>query len=790
VHGLRGWRVVDFSTRIAGPYASKLLRDAGAEVVKVEPPGGDPLRRWSVGGGRPADRDGALFCFLTGGKRSVVGRPGDAEVDTLVAGADLVIESFDDDALDAAALAARQPGLVVLSISPFGRTGPWRDRPWSEFTLQAQSGSLGTRGLPGGEPFQAGGRIAEWLAGPYAAVAAAAATARARRTGAGEHVDFSLYELMTVAGTNYMDLTFRLLGIGSPRGNAWSIETPSIEPTADGYVGFCTNSRQQVSDFMLLIERPDLRDDEELAQIHGRVARLAEWNAIVHAWTRRHTTAEIIERASLLRIPVAPVNDGDRVRHHEQLVARGVFQKHPDGGFLCPRPPWRLNDVDPPPPERAPRLGEDGDRIQWPNRERPARAGAPDLPLAGLRILDLTAWWAGPSATHMLAALGAEVVHVESPTRIDGMRGTGGMLRHRYPDWWEASAFFQAANTNKLGLALDLASEGGAELGRRLVARCDAVVENFTPRVLEGFGLGWETLHALNPRAILLRMPAFGLSGPWRDHTGFAQTMEQMTGLAWITGHPDDQPRIQRGPCDPLAGMHAAFAFLVALAEREATGLGQHVECTMVEGALNAASEQLIEFTAYGHRMQRLGNRAPHAAPQGLYPCGGHEASRPRWLALSVETDEQWTALARQIDHRAWEGDPRLATLDGRRAHHDEIDAVLRPWAAARELDPLVEQLLSAGVPAAPVADPRLVSHCPQLRARGFLEAIEHPVTGVHPVPSVPFRFASVARWLRRPAPTLGQDGRAILGGWLGLDDRELDELESSGVIGTRPKGL
>ena len=214
--------------------------------------------------------------------------------------------------------------------------------------------------------------------------------------------------------------------------------------------------------------------------------------------------------------------------------------------------------------------------------------------------------------------------------------------------------------------------------------------------MLEQFGLGWKRIQALNPRAILVRMPAFGLTGPWRDHTGFAQTMEQLTGLAWLTGHRDDQPCIQRGPCDPLAGMHAAFAVLLALARREATGEGCHVEMAMVEAALNAAAEALVEHSAHGARLGRDGNRSPGAAPQGLYPCRGSE----QWLALSIATDEQWQALVRALGAPAWATDPALAGAAGRRAAHDAIDARLRAWAAARDLAATVEALVAAGIPA------------------------------------------------------------------------------------------
>jgi crotonobetainyl-CoA:carnitine CoA-transferase CaiB-like acyl-CoA transferase len=788
-HGLRGLRVVDLTTGIAGGYCTRLLADAGADVVKVEPAEGDPLRRWSASGADLRGADGALFRFLHQGKRSVVGRPEDAAVAQLVAGADLVVEAFEEPPAALSEWRSRHAGLVLLSITPYGRGGPWSGRPASEFTLQADCGSIGTRGLPGREPFQCGGRTPLWVAGTYAAVGGLAAALRARRTGHGEHVDFSILEVMTVAGTNYMELIHRLLGEPPIAGMPQTVETPSIEPTADGYVGFCTNSRQQFSDFLLLIERPDLREDEGLAFVAGRMARLEEWSEIVHAWTRQHTTAEIVERAALLRIPVAPVNDAEAVLEHEHLRARGALWKDASGSFLHPRPPYRIDDADPPRPGPAPALGEHQGRIEVREPARPEAAGVAALPLEGIRVIDMTAWWAGPSATHMLAALGADVIHVESTKRPDGMRMVGGMLAGRFPDWWEASHFYLAANTNKRGLTLDLSQPRGRELMEALVARSDGLVDNFSPRVLEQFGLGWETVQRCNPRAILLRMPAFGLSGPWRDHTGFAQTMEQMTGLAWLTGHPDDQPRIQRGPCDPLAGMHAAFAFLVALEEREATGRGVHVECTMVEGALNAAAEALIEWSAYGARLVREGNRSPAAAPQGLYPARGHGRDTPRWLALSVETDAQWRALVGLLADPDWAQDPALASHAGRRARHDRIDAALRPWIAEQELEGLVERLVRAGIPAAVLRDPRRASAHPQMRARDFFETLEHPVVGPQPVPGLPLRFAGVQRWVRRPAPTLGQHNREILCDLLGVSAAELETLEAQGVVGTRLAG-
>jgi crotonobetainyl-CoA:carnitine CoA-transferase CaiB-like acyl-CoA transferase len=407
------------------------------------------------------------------------------------------------------------------------------------------------------------------------------------------------------------------------------------------------------------------------------------------------------------------------------------------------------------------------------------------LPLAGARVVDLTAWWAGPAGTGVLASLGADVIHVESTTRIDGMRTTGAALGLDGP-WWERGAHFLVSNANKRGLTLPLDTPRGMALLHDLIRTSDAVIENFTPRVLDNFGLTWDVIQDLNPRCSLLRMPAFGLSGPWRDSPGFAQTMEQLCGLAWITGERWDQPRIQQGLCDPNAGAHTAFACIVAFAERESTGRGSHVELAMVESALNAGAELVIEATAYGNHLARDGNRSPGAAPQGLYPCRGVE----QWLVVSIETDEQWTALVDALDAPAWATDRALATRAGRRAAHDAIDEHLLVWAASRDLADTVDLLVARGVPAGCARDPRLVSENPQIAHRALLEDMAHPVVGTVPVPVLPFRFDDIARWLRRPSPTLGEHNHEILVGDLGLTEAEYQSLLADGVIGTRPRGL
>ena len=322
------------------------------------------------------------------------------------------------------------------------------------------------------------------------------------------------------------------------------------------------------------------------------------------------------------------------------------------------------------------------------------------------------------------------------------MRMTGGQFQH-LDDWWEYSQLFQGANTNKRGLTLDLATDEGRDLFVRLAATADVVVENYTPRVFENFGFDRETLAADNPSLIFARMPAFGLNGPWRDRPGFAQTMEQVTGLAWVTGHRDDQPRIQRGPCDPNAGMHAVFAILGALIERDRSGEGAFLELTMVEAALNVAAEQVIEWTAHGHLMERGGNRSPYAAPQGIYRTSAEET----WVGLAVETDEQWAALCDVIDR----ADLTHLDVAARRARHDEIDDVIAAWAATRSDEAATDELITAGVPAGILRNPQRGDLHPQLAHRGYFEQVDHPVTGSHPIAGMPWRSEAVDRWIRIP---------------------------------------
>jgi len=377
---------------------------------------------------------------------------------------------------------------------------------------------------------------------------------------------------------------------------------------------------------------------------------------------------------------------------------------------------------------------------------------------------------------------------VESARRPDGTRLIAG-IPITEDQWWEKSPIFAALNTNKKGLTLDLQSPRGRELLRRLIATCDVVVENFTPRVLDQIGLDFAAVQAIRPDVVMLRMPGFGLDGPWRDNPAFAYAIEAASGLSWLTGYPDRPPYEPYSLGDPNAGVHALNGLLLALEHRRRTGQGVLVEAAMVDAALSISAEQVIEYSAYGALLNRAGNRGPTAAPQNLYRAADiDEFGRPdTWIAVAVATDDQWRCLCDGLGSPSWAIDSRLSTVAGRRAHEDLIDEQLAAYCRDRTADDIVDTLWEAGVPVAKVMQPHRQTELEQLTFRDFFEELDHPVNGRARFSTVPMRVSGGAVPLHMdPAPLLGQHNHELLTG-LGLTEAEIASLEADGIIGRTP---
>ena len=797
---LGGYLVVDLSSGIAGAYCTRLLADGGATVVKVEPPEGDALRRWTASGERPpAGRDAPLFSYLAGGKQSVVfgpdGEQAAADLDELLDHAHAVVWSPGPAARVAGdrtpqSLSSAHPHLAVAAITPFGLDGPWRDRPATEFTLQAWSGGivgLG-RGAPDRAPVHVGGQVGEWLSGAYTAIGIQAALAGARATGAGQLIDLSMLEVAVLCLTYYPVTFFETLR--RPWRTGRSLFQPGVAAAKDGLVALGCGTAQQWFDLCAMVGHPEWIDTAAPV----RIGELTQQRAPeLRTWIADRTVADIRDLATAFRIPNAPVSSGATVTELEHMRERGVFRRNPTEEFLQPAGPYRLTPDVLLPARPAPRAGEHNGT--WRDTAAAARphpcgsAAGKKLPYAGLRVLDLTAFWAGPSATHILAMLCAEVIHVESTGRPDGARMIAGIAVTE-DQWWEKCPIFRALNTNKKSVTVDFQTERGLELLKKLIAVSDVIVENYTPRVLDQIGLDYDRVRALRPDIVMVRMPGFGLTGPMRENPAFAYVIEDAAGLTWLTGYPDDNPVEPYSVGDPNAGLHALNGLLLALEHRRRTGEGVLVEAAMVEAAISITAAQPIEFSAFGALLQRDGNRGPLAAPQNLYRSADTDefGRLDAWVAVAVATDEQWAALDGALGHPAWAADQELSTAAGRHARHDVIDEHLAAWCAQRSRDEIVESLWDAGVPVAKVLQPHRQAELAPLQARGFFEVTEHPVGPPARQSTIPMRLSDgPARFHRSPAPLLGEHNHEVLSE-LGVDAAEIADLEAAGIIGRAPR--
>jgi crotonobetainyl-CoA:carnitine CoA-transferase CaiB-like acyl-CoA transferase len=402
--------------------------------------------------------------------------------------------------------------------------------------------------------------------------------------------------------------------------------------------------------------------------------------------------------------------------------------------------------------------------------------------LDGIRVADLTMGFAGPLATKILAGMGAEVIKVESCRRPDWWRGRAAVTS---PDdvGFEQSPRFNTTNLYKYGITLDLTDARGVALFRRLVEISDVVIENYSARVMANFGLEYDVLRSWRPDIIMVSMPGFGATGPWRDYVAFGQTVESIAGLTHFNGYPGDGPRLLSNGADPFVGVNAAVAVLIALLHRRRTGEGQRVELAQIEAITPFIGPDLLAYQMDGAERARVGNGNERMAPHGCYPARGDDA----WVVIAVESDDEWTAFCRATGNEAWTSDPRFATTAGRIRHREALDCLIAGWTSARERYEIMRLLQEAGIAAGPVLSGEDLRWEPQLRVAGFYQALDRRYVGVHEYPLVPIRLSRTPRKAPTPAPCLGEHNRRVLGDFLGLSQDDIGALEQQGVIGNRP---
>ena len=415
-------------------------------------------------------------------------------------------------------------------------------------------------------------------------------------------------------------------------------------------------------------------------------------------------------------------------------------------------------------------------------------------PLKNYRVLDLSRIWAGPYCTKLMADLGAEVIKMESLRVYDSHRGPVSPSRGiaAYPDGepgdepWNRNGWFNCLHFSKYGITLELTSDEGRRVFERLVSISDVVIENFRQGSLERLGYDYPALRTHRPDLIYVSMPAFGNTGPWKNYLGYGIGQEQLSGMAHLTGYPDDGPMksgINHG--DPITGSHAAGVLLAALRRRRRTGKGMYIDVSQQESAVAFMGGELLAYQMTGREPERIGNRSRWYAPCNTYPCAGED----RWITIAATNDAEWQRLVSAMDMQPLADDTRFATVEARIDNQDDLDVIIAGWTSGQDAFALGELLQAAGVPAGPVLRGPDLLQDRHYAERGTFITVDHPQVGPKQYPGLPWKMSGTPGEVRWPSPTLGQHNRDVFGGLLGLTGREIDALEEGGVIGTKPTG-
>jgi len=407
------------------------------------------------------------------------------------------------------------------------------------------------------------------------------------------------------------------------------------------------------------------------------------------------------------------------------------------------------------------------------------------LPLEGIRVIDLTMFWSGPFAAHLLANMGAEVIKVESIQRFDGWRITAGTPLE-LERFWERSPLWNSVNTDKLDITLDLGRPRGADIFKQLVKISDIVTENYTPRVMGNFGLDYSVLKKANPKLIMISLPAYGSSGPWKDYPGFAASIEQMSGIPQLTGYPDAPPMMTNWSIsDPVAGVNGMVAVLIALLFRQMTGKGQYIDLSQIEANTCLIGDAIIDWTMNKRVQPRRGNRHPFMAPHGYYRCKGDDL----WVGIAVSSNEEWRQLCEVMGNPVWCEEDRFADSLSRWHNQDGLDRLVEEWTIQHDHYEVMNTLQKAGVAAGAVLSSTELPTNPHLKERGTFQVVDRAVVGTHPysIPSAPIKLSKSPIAIRRPAPLLGEHNDYVYGKLLGMTKDEIQNLADDQIIGTEP---
>jgi crotonobetainyl-CoA:carnitine CoA-transferase CaiB-like acyl-CoA transferase len=772
---LAGTRVVDLASEPAA-MAGRILSDLGADVILVEAPDGHALRALP-----------RRFLAWGAGKSSVVvDGPDDPRLDELLRTADAVIDTPGfAGALDVDP--GRAPDAVWVSVTPFGSTGPRAGWRASDLGVMASSGNMYATGDPDRPPV----RCSEPSGYAHVGAETAFAVLTALASGYRHRVDVSMQEVVFVSNMVGLASFPKTEHRGARRG-ANIGRTREIWPCKDGWISFgLRGGKARVSSLETLtrlavddgIDAQALTDrdwhdfshttasDEELKAIEEPVAE----------YFARHTMQELYEIACETNLMLAPCNSPREIYASAQLAAREFFGPVGDVARF-PRSfvivSSRDGEAAPSRPSGpAPELGSGtptlGHGAAPGTHIVSQRAGGPAWD--GTNIIEFGSGAAGPIATRYFVEHGATVLRVESRSRPDFLRVYA--LGPDNPHGLEGAPMFDGLNVGKRSLTLNLKHPKAIDVVTRLVGEwADAVVENFAPRAMRGFGLGYDTLAAIKPDLVMVSSCLQGQTGPHRDYPGFGGQGAALSGFNWLTGWPDREPVGPYGTItDSLAPRFVASALAAGLLYRRRTGRGVYFDLAQVEAGSYSLSPWLLEYELDGVIGTRIGNRSTRAVPHGVFACRGDD----RWVAIACWTDDEWARLS----GIAGFDDPSLATLTARLERIDDVEAAVEAWTAARTREEVADVLQSLGVEAVPVWDFGDVHDDLQVASREHFVRLTHPFMGEGLYERNGIRLSDAPNGYRRSGPTLGQDNDWALGEVLGLSPAERKELERDGAL-------
>jgi crotonobetainyl-CoA:carnitine CoA-transferase CaiB-like acyl-CoA transferase len=720
---LTGFRMIQLGPGLGAAVCGRLFADSGAEISCIDPDCSTPLAQ-----------------FLNHGKSPVAGEPA-ALREALAAAALIVCEGRPRDLragqYDADTLFRLNGAAVLVTISPFGQTGPRADDPATDLTLFFASGIA--RLLTGQvddlreAPIRPVGEQSAFIAG----LAAACVGMHAALRGGPAVIDLSIEEaLATMAVAELANA-----GLGGeirPRrrvgdGNG---ATVTILPASDGYAAISPREDRQWAAWLGVMGMPDWGDEPRFAKKPDRVANWDALYALMSAWSRQHNKQWIADAAQAAHVPSFPLREPSEQLASPQLAHRGFYRPIEIGGSMVKAPglPFGL-------------------QIANPMRAAVDRGTGP-MPLSGIRVLDFSWVIAGPTATRYLAAMGAEVIKVEMPGRGDPGR---------------TSELHTVLGQAKRSIVLDLKQPEAVEIARQLAARSDVLIENFATGVMERLGLGAAALQARNPGLLYVSASGLGRTGPEAQAVAYGTLLQCYAGFAGLNRHPEIPPRVGFAWLDPMCGLMLAFVVAAGIWHRRREGGVARVDFSMIEAMLWTMAEPLLQ-TQLGIPPQPRGNDSDQYAPHGAYRC----AADDDWLALAVTDDREWRQLCALIPGLAPMADYGCPERLSQRA---PIDAALAAWLRPQSAAAAAALLRRAGIPAAALANARDLVARDHLAERGFWDACRAGV-----IPGLPWQ-ASFGR-VSSPAPLLGADTDAVLGEVLGMPEEEIAALRRSGALG------